>query len=271
METPTPRSDFQRESRQMKILYFSNEFPPDDLQELLRRLHSHSKNARHSIMSHFIHEATLAVRDEIRQLPTPLKALTPAFETILELANFAELRKGPLGGAVDGVLLCVVELATLIGYVRYVLLGMTTCIWRALTVNARYYEGSPSEFDLHSVKTCLAGLGIGLLITAAVSSSSTLSDLPSAGAKAVRVAFRLGVLVDEVSQNLQPRDTTGSPDSWAYVVPDATAHEVQQELDGIQAREVSGMVSGTVAFANHHGRGRRKPARSSLAHSVQPR
>jgi monodictyphenone polyketide synthase len=57
----------------------------------------------------------------------------------------------------------------------------------------------------------------------------------------VRVAFRLGILVDEVSQNLQPRDLTAtdSLDSWAFVLPDVTPEEVQRELDDIHAKEVS--------------------------------
>ena len=73
-----------------------------------------------------------------------------------------------------------------------------------------------------------------------MSLSPTLADVPFAGAEVVRLAFRLGVLVDEVSQNLQPRDTTstGSPDSWAYVIPDVVATDVQKELDTIHAREV---------------------------------
>ena len=57
----------------------------------------------------------------------------------------------------------------------------------------------------------------------------------------MRQAFRLGVLVDEVSQNLQPRDVTdtSTPDSWAYVLPDVAGDEVQQELNAIHAKEVS--------------------------------
>lgn len=79
------------------------------------------------------------------------------------------------------------------------------------------------------------------MATAAVSLSPTLADLPLAGAEVVRLAFRLGVLVDEVSQNLQPRDLTGtgSLDSWAYVIPDVAVDDVQKELDAIYAREVS--------------------------------
>lgn len=101
----------------MKLLYFSNEFPKDDLQGLFRRLYNHSKDRRHPILARFIDEATLAVRDEVRQLPTSVKSLVPAFETVLNLADYPELRKGPLSGSLDGVLLCVLEIATLIGYI----------------------------------------------------------------------------------------------------------------------------------------------------------
>ncbi|KAJ5711073.1 Acyl transferase/acyl hydrolase/lysophospholipase [Penicillium malachiteum] len=212
MEALTPSS---REARPMKVIYFSNEFPADDLQELLRRLHNHSKNVQHDLLARFIYEATLAVRDEARQLSTPLRALVPAFESVLELANDTELRKGPLGGSIDGLLLCVVQIASLIGY----------------------YENTPHEFDHTTVRTYVAGLGIGLMVAGAMACANSVTDLPSSGALAVRLAFRLGVLVDEVSFTLQPRDTTGSPDSWAYVLPDVTGPEVQGELDRIQAKQ----------------------------------
>jgi monodictyphenone polyketide synthase len=82
-------------------------------------------------------------------------------------------------------------------------------------------------------------LGIGLLATAAVSLSPTLADLPFAGAEVVRIAFRLGVLVNEVSENLEPRNQAELPESWASVVPDVAVEDVQAELDAIHAREVS--------------------------------
>jgi monodictyphenone polyketide synthase len=72
-----------------------------------------------------------------------------------------------------------------------------------------------------------------------VSLSPSLADIPLAGAEVVRVAFRLGVLVDEVSQNLEPRGLSGSPDTWASVVPNVEAGDVQAVLDAIHAREVS--------------------------------
>ena len=106
---------------------------------------------------------------------------------------------------------------------------------------SRYYENSPDAFDFGTVSTSLAGMGIGLLATAAVSLFSSVADLPLAGAQVVRQAFRLGVLVDEVSQNLQPRDSTdtGTPDTWAYVLPGVAIDEVQEELNAIHAKEVS--------------------------------
>ena len=106
-------------SHKMRLVYFSNEFPHDDLQDLLRRLHRHSKDRRHTILASFIREATLAIRDEVRSLPAPLKELLPSFETILNFVDYPELRKGPLSGAIDGILLCVVELATVIGSVLF--------------------------------------------------------------------------------------------------------------------------------------------------------
>ncbi|KAI0121114.1 putative polyketide synthase [Xylariales sp. AK1849] len=205
------------EPGKMSICYFGNEFPHDDLKVLFRRLLDNSKDRRHPLLARFIQEATLALRDEVRSLPATLKSLVPPFETIFNLADHAELCGGPLGGAVDGMLLCTLQLATFIGY---------------------YEVSTEDDYDFHVADAYLAGLGTGLLSTAAVSISPTLADMPLAGAEVIRVAFRLGVLVDEVSKTLQPRSHDGGPgDSWAYVIPDVMAEEVQNELDMMQAAE----------------------------------
>jgi hypothetical protein len=99
----------------MELVYFSNEFPTDDLQDLFRRLRSHSKDRRHPILAQFINETTWAIKDEVRRLPTELKRLIPPFDTVLSWAENTELREGLICGAVDGVLLVVVQLATYIG------------------------------------------------------------------------------------------------------------------------------------------------------------
>ena len=99
----------------MRLAYFSNEFPRDDLKGLFRHLLVHSKDTRYSTLARFINQATLAIHEEVRLLPVTLKTLVPPFETIFSLADHSALRNGPLGGAVEGMLLCVVQLAAIIG------------------------------------------------------------------------------------------------------------------------------------------------------------
>ncbi|KAJ0120535.1 hypothetical protein J7T55_015264 [Diaporthe amygdali] len=215
MSNYTPsRSSEENNPVKMRLVYFSNEFPYDDLQTLFRELHQHSKRRDHPILALFLQEATLALRDEVRQLPAETRALIPPFESILNFADFSELRKGPLSGSIDGILLCTVELGALVGH----------------------YERCPEDFDHSSSATVLTGLGMGLLASAALALSSTVADLPLAGAQVIRQAFRLGVMVDEVSQHLQPRneEAGGHPDSWAYVLPDTTAEQAQKALEELQ-------------------------------------
>lgn len=117
MVTLTPSSDSEGGTHDVKLVYFGNDYPHDDLQYLARRVHIHSKDRRHPILAKLIDEATLAVREEIRQLPASLKALLPPFESILSLADYPELRYGRLSGSIDGILLCIFELAIFVGYV----------------------------------------------------------------------------------------------------------------------------------------------------------
>lgn len=95
-------------------------------------------------------------------------------------------------------------------------------------------------------------MGIGLLAASAVSMASTLSDLALVGAQAVRQAFRLGTLVVEVSQNLHPSDTPSSSDSWAYVLADLTADQVQKELDTVQEIEVRTYSTHISTYVTHY-------------------
>ena len=103
------------EATKMKVGYFGNEFPRDDLKDVFRRLFQHSKDRKHPTMARFLEEATLAIKDEVRQLPGPLRMLVPPFETVFNLVDHAELRRGPLGGSVDGMLLCALQIASFIG------------------------------------------------------------------------------------------------------------------------------------------------------------
>lgn len=100
----------------------------------------------------------------------------------------------------------------------------------------RYVENHPRELS-DFANTCLAGLSIDLLASTAVSLSSTLADLPLAGADAVRLAFRMDIHVQGVSKNLKARDLSKSPDTWAYVVHNVDPTAIQNELDALQTRK----------------------------------
>ncbi|KAH6722851.1 putative polyketide synthase [Leptodontidium sp. MPI-SDFR-AT-0119] len=196
----------------MDLVYFGNEFPQDGV-DLFRRLHNSSKDQNHPLLAQFIDDSTAAVKDEIRRLPTELTQLIPPFETILSWVENPELREGLIGGAVDGVLLVVVQLAI---YIKYV-------------------EANPKKLR-DFTNTCLAGLGVGLLASTAVSLSSNISELPLAGASAVRLAFRMGIHVQSVSENLEARDMSESPETWAFVLHNVQAAVAQKELDAVQSR-----------------------------------
>ena len=101
----------------MKVVYFSNECQFDELPVLFRELNQRSKSRQHPILARFLQDASIAIREETRQLPTELRRLVPTFETVLTFLDFTELRRGPLSGSVDGLLLCIAELGTLISYV----------------------------------------------------------------------------------------------------------------------------------------------------------
>ena len=98
-----------------KLVFFSNEFPSDDLRDLFRRLQRHSKDKRFRYLSIFIEECTAVVKEEARKLPQPIQDLIPNFSTVLTLVDHGDFRQGPLGAAIESVTLCVLEIGALIG------------------------------------------------------------------------------------------------------------------------------------------------------------
>ena len=111
METPTSQSTDGINDFTTKLVFFSNEFPNDDLKELFRRLQRNSKDKRFRFLALFLDEVNAVVREELLKLPQALQALLPPFQSVLSLADF---RNGPLGGAIESVLLCVLEIGMFI-------------------------------------------------------------------------------------------------------------------------------------------------------------
>jgi len=106
----------------MDLILFSNELLGDDLADVLRRLHRHSKDNDYKYLSEFLQQATLAFRDEVGQLSQINKSQIPYLESILELCNHEHLRSGNLSGAIEGVILTVLQIGLLIGSVVAIIL-----------------------------------------------------------------------------------------------------------------------------------------------------
>jgi hypothetical protein len=104
-----------------------------------------------------------------------------------------------------------------------------------LLTHSRYIENHPEELKDIS-NTCLAGLGIGLLASTAISLSPSLSDMPAVGADVVRLAFRMGIHVLSVSENLEARELSEQPDTWAYLIYNVDPVVVQAELDNLHSQ-----------------------------------
>lgn len=106
----------------------------------------------------------------------------------------------------------------------------------ALLTADSYFEERP-QTDLRPENTCIIGLGTGLLAAAAVASSHTLASLLSLAVEVVRIAFRTGVLVNEVSQQLQ--ETDSNEESWSMLVSGVSVAVVTKELDAFHEAKVA--------------------------------
>lgn len=100
---------------------------------------------------------------------------------------------------------------------------------------SRHYEAEDIEWDLDPSRTILAGLSIGILAGAAVALSSSLADVAKVGAESVRVSFRLGVYVADISTKLEAPQSDGTLQSWAHVVTGMSHEAVQEELSQYNA------------------------------------
>lgn len=69
------------------------------------------------------------------------------------------------------------------------------------------------------------------MAAAAVTVSPTLSELPKLGAEAIRIVFRMGVLVHQTSQCIEAQEPESEPHSWAAAVMDLEEETVRKELE----------------------------------------
>lgn len=102
-----------------------------------------------------------------------------------------------------------------------------------------HYEQLPNEYP-RAEDDLIVGFGIGQLSAAAVACSNSVVDLVDLAVEAVRLAFRVGIMVGSVSLPSQQCEEANL--SWSIVVPGA-AEEIEAELQALQAQIVCVRVS----------------------------
>ncbi|RMD42781.1 hypothetical protein DV735_g2314, partial [Chaetothyriales sp. CBS 134920] len=223
MSSAPARSQNRKEQDQdsVHLIFFGNELPSDDLKDLFRRLTRHCKDRRFRLLASFVEESTVVLKEEIANLPEPLRSQVPHFHSVLTLPEHGNFRDGPLGAAMESVVLTALQLSLLIGH----------------------YESQDIDFELVKRQTTLAGLSIGLISGAALALAKTLADLTRIGAECVRVTFRVGVFVHDISSKLEAPQPDGSLLSWSHVVTGLTQEAVQDELTRFNAETNSPELS----------------------------
>ncbi|KAJ5909050.1 ketoacyl-synt-domain-containing protein [Penicillium taxi] len=193
---------------QPTLLYFGNELPNDDVNELFRHLLQHSKDRRFRLLNAYLEESTLILQDEIAKLPHNVKSRVPYFDNIVTLSEQGYLRELGLGAAMESAFLLILQLGLFIGH----------------------HEASDSELDILKNQTTASGLSVGLFSGAAIALSSTLAEVVKNGAECLRVSFRLGAYVNQFSSKLEAPQTDSTLQSWAHVVTGLTEEAVRNEL-----------------------------------------
>lgn len=114
-----------------------------------------------------------------------------------------------------------------------------------------FFEDHPEKFFQYP-EANIAALGIGLLSAAALSSSTTLTELASNGSNSVLLTFRMGIYVGNFSKDLDVLEPGENSESWAYVVQNVDLDAVRTELDDWN-QDGGGPTTGRI-FVSAYGR-----------------
>jgi hypothetical protein len=107
---------------------------------------------------------------------------------------------------------------------------------RSFRNEATSQDGSSRPQD-----TCLVGLCTGLYAAIAISSAPSLSALIPIAVQMVLVAFRAGLYVTGMAEQLERVDDV--PKSWSYVVPEISESRAQEALTSFQESQARASYS----------------------------
>lgn len=146
------------------------------------------------LLTAFFDRSYAALRQEVAKQPRSVRNNTTGFTSVADLvARYAEPAL-PKSNALESALTYISQIAC---FLRYQGSG-----------TAEY----PSESNTHIVGSCT-----GLLAAAVVSSSRSFVDLLPVAVEVVRIAFRLGSLVNEVRDQIE--QSSNQSTSWSVVLP----------------------------------------------------
>jgi hypothetical protein len=100
----------------VNFVYCGNEFPGDDLQRSFESLQRHARNHQFPRLARFLTRSTSMLKQQVALLPRHLQEGLPGFENVLSLVTYyVGHRRCPTAGALDGALLCIMQIALLVG------------------------------------------------------------------------------------------------------------------------------------------------------------
>ncbi len=104
----------------------------------------------------------------------------------------------------------------------------------------RYHEAHPLEYNFRASNTSLIGRGPGLLSAAAVGLSPSISMIPSIAEHITRVAFRFGLVVDQVCRSLEvSSDEINAEGAWIYCAHGADEKDAHEAVARFNIDKVS--------------------------------
>ena len=147
-----------------------------------------------ALLTAFFDRSYAALRQEVANQPRLVRNNITGFSSISDLvARYADSAL-PKSNALESALTYISQIACFLGY------------------QGSGADEYPSKSNTHIVGSCT-----GLLAAAVVSSSRSLVDLLPVAVEVVRIAFRIGSLVNEVRDQIE--QPSSQPVSWSVVLP----------------------------------------------------
>ena len=176
----------------------------EDFRQLL-----HEKKCQ--TLSSFFDQVCFRLRESVAELPSRQQKLLPRFTTLVDLlSSWKDCEGAP---ALKFALVCIYQVGQ---FVRYQSRNRTLNFCLGLIARLRLY-GEGSRHFPNAANSYLLGTSTGSFAAAAISVSQTISQLVTAGAEAVLVAFKTGLCSLELRDDLE-KPTADGPRSWSVVV-----------------------------------------------------